>query len=113
MRKDNFDLLGVFLILIAIILFVCYSVFGDIEGLLLGIIFGTVGIALVNFSQKINYEGTILSGLLLLFSAGVSMVNIPEIIAVAVIVISGTGILLVILKPPENERPTPNSTVEQ
>ncbi|MFZ3057455.1 MAG: hypothetical protein WA092_00130 [Minisyncoccales bacterium] len=112
MRKDSLDILGVFLILIAIVLFVGYSLFGDIEGLLLGIIFGIVGIALVNLSKKINYEGTFLSGILLLLSAGVSMVNIPEIIAVAVIVISGTGILLVILKPPKDERPTPNSIVE-
>ena len=113
MEKKDFDVPGVFLILIAIALFVYYSTYKEPITMIVGLMLGIIGIIFIRLSQKTNNERAILSGILLLLSAAIPMVNIPEIIAGIMIIICGVGALFVILKPPDDKRPIRNSTVKQ
>lgn len=97
----SFDVFGAFLMLIGIASFVCYFFFRDIAGFILGFIYGIVGIAFVYISRKKTDEMIILSSILLLLSAIISILNIiPETIAGTLIIICGAGSLFFVLKPP-------------
>lgn len=97
----SFDVFGAFLMLIGIASFVCYFFFRDIAGFILGFIYGIVGIAFVYISKKINEKKIILSSMLFILSAVISILNIiPETIAVILILICGASSLFFVLKPP-------------
>jgi chromate transport protein ChrA len=114
MEKNDFDVPGVSLILIATALFVYYSIYEEFIIMIVGLMLGIIGIIFIRLSQKTNNERAILSGMLLLVLVAVSMVNIPKIIAGVMIIICGVGALFVILKPPNvKKEPAQDSTVKQ
>ena len=112
MEKNDFDIPGVFLILIATAIFVCYSIYGELVTMIIGLMLGIVGIIFIRLSQKTNNERAILSGILFLLLTAISIANIPKIITGVMIIICGVGTLFVILKPPEDKRPVLNGTAQ-
>ncbi|MFZ2390486.1 MAG: hypothetical protein WAW15_01560 [Minisyncoccales bacterium] len=112
MEKNDLDVPGVFLILIATAVFVYYSIYEELITMIIGLMLGIIGIIFIRLSQKTNNERAILSGILLLLLMAVSIVNIPKIIAGIMIIICGVGALFVILKPPEDKRSVRNSTAQ-
>jgi chromate transport protein ChrA len=102
MKKENLDVIGVFLIAIAFVLLICFPTIGNFESAILGIIFGIIGIVLVKLSKKINEEQGLLSVILLLLSAITLIIDTSRVITGIVIIACALGIIFFILKPPDD-----------
>jgi len=98
-----FNFLGPFLIIDTVILFLCYLIFNNLIFYFSGVIFGITGIILLYLFKKIKEEPTILSVILFILSGVIPIINIPEIIAKALMFVCLFGVIYLILVPPKDK----------